>query len=142
MDKIIAACGNDCSVCPRHLPKTQEELLQTSELWYKIGYRNQIVSTTEISCSGCSANNWCRYKIINCVIEKGVSTCGECPEYICEKIQECFDVTESFRRTCKMNCSRAEYEVLVEAFFQKKKNLDLICGKNRVNFAIEELNIQ
>lgn len=129
MDKIIAACGNNCSICPRHLPKTEKELLQTSELWYKIGYRDQIVPTTEISCSGCSPDNWCRYKIIACTVKKGVSTCGECPEYVCEKIQECFDVTESFRPTCKKICNKEEYEVLVKAFFHKKRNLDSICKK-------------
>ena len=35
MVKILAACGNDCSACPRHLPKTEEELKRTAELWEK-----------------------------------------------------------------------------------------------------------
>ena len=37
MDKIISACGNDCSLCPRHVPKTDDELRRTAELWMKIG---------------------------------------------------------------------------------------------------------
>ena len=55
--KILAACGNDCSVCPRYtaLPyeKTGEELQHTAELWMKIGYRDHVVTNDEIACSGC-----------------------------------------------------------------------------------------
>ena len=46
-EKIIAACGNDCAVCPRYnvppYTKTAEELHHTAELWYKIGYRDHVV---------------------------------------------------------------------------------------------------
>lgn len=55
--EIIAACGNDCSVCPRYIThpyeKTDEELRHTAELWMKIGYRDYIVTNEEISCTGC-----------------------------------------------------------------------------------------
>ena len=37
MDRIIAACGNDCKACPRYIAhpyeKTEEELRHTAELW-------------------------------------------------------------------------------------------------------------
>ena len=50
----IAACGNDCSACPRYVAhpyeKTEEELQHTAELWMKIGYRDHIVTNEEISC--------------------------------------------------------------------------------------------
>lgn len=42
MQKIIAACGNDCSACPRYVAppyeKSDEELKYTAELWLEIGY--------------------------------------------------------------------------------------------------------
>lgn len=45
-ERILAACGNDCSVCPRYIKepyvKTEIELAHTAELWYKIGYRDGI----------------------------------------------------------------------------------------------------
>lgn len=48
-EKIIAACGNDCAVCPRYnvppYTKTAEELHHTAELWYKIGYRDHVVTS-------------------------------------------------------------------------------------------------
>lgn len=132
MNKIIAACGNDCSICPRHLPKTDEELYKTSELWHRIGYRDKVVSIAEISCSGCSPNNWCRYKIIDCTMDIGVANCGECSEYPCEKIRECFDITDSFRPTCKEVCNSSEYEILKKAFFQKESNLDSIYENGKI----------
>ena len=47
MQKIIAACGNDCSACPRYVAppyeKSDEELKYTAELWLEIGYRDRLV---------------------------------------------------------------------------------------------------
>ena len=60
-ERILAACGNDCSVCPRYIKepyvKTEIELAHTAELWYKIGYRDYIVTNEEISCTGCKEDN-------------------------------------------------------------------------------------
>ena len=101
MDKIIAACGNDCSSCPRYIAhpfeKTDEQLQCTAELWMKIGYRDHIVSKDEISCTGCKAENWCRYKVVKC----------------CEEPQ------------CRKVCTDEEYEKLKKAFFEKEKNISL-----------------
>ena len=53
--RIIAACGNDCSACPRYVAhpfeKTEEELHHTADLWMRIGYRDRVVTIHEISCS-------------------------------------------------------------------------------------------
>ena len=125
MEKIIAACGNDCAVCPRHLPKSEEELHHTAELWMKIGYRDHIVTNDEISCEGCRIDNWCRYDIIGCTTQKNILNCGKCTEYPCDKIKECFAVTESFVPTCKMMCTDAEFDIMKKAFYEKLKNLDL-----------------
>jgi hypothetical protein len=48
MKQKIAACGNDCSFCPRMLPKTAAELTATAKLWHKIGYRDQVVSNDNV----------------------------------------------------------------------------------------------
>lgn len=124
MDKIIAACGNDCAFCPRHLPKKQEELSRTARLWMKIGYRDRVVSNGEISCTGCEGGNACRYKIVGCVGKKGVLNCGKCEEYPCAEIEKCFEATEGFAPACRAACTDEEYALLQKAFFEKKKNLD------------------
>ena len=125
--KIIAACGNDCSECPRYnapgFEKKDEQLHQTAVLWQKIGYRNHVVSNEEISCSGCKPDNWCRYGIAACCFERGVANCGECSTFPCERFRECLKVTASFEHACRKVCSEEEYRILSKAFFEKELNL-------------------
>ena len=126
-EKIIAACGNDCAACPRYtkppFEKTPEELHNTAVLWQKIGYRDRVVSNEEISCTGCSVENWCRYNIVKCVSEKQIDNCGQCENYPCEKITDCFKVTKSFIPACQAACSDEEFAVMKRAFFEKEENL-------------------
>ena len=133
MSKIIAACGNDCSVCPRYVAppyeKTAEELHRTAELWMKIGYRDHVVTNEEISCSGCKPENWCRYRVVKCCEEKGIKTCAECAEYLCDRMKECFEVTMSFEPKCRQVCTAEEYEQLRKAFFEKEENMMEIKSK-------------
>ena len=127
MERILAACGNDCSACPRYsahpYEKSEEELHHTAELWLKIGYRDHVVSNEEITCNGCKPENWCRYRVVRCCEEKGIKACSFCLEYPCENIKECFDVTASFEPKCRQVCSDAEYTVMKKAFFDKELNL-------------------
>jgi hypothetical protein len=133
MEKIIAACGNDCSACPRYnkhpYEKTEEELKHTAELWMKIGYRDHIVTNEEITCLGCKPENWCRYHVVKCCEDKNIRTCAECLEYPCNNMLECFEVTKSFEPMCRQVCSDEEYKQLKEAFFEKEKNLKEIAGE-------------
>ena len=127
MDKILAACGNDCSACPRYVAhpyeKSEEELYRTAELWMKIGYRDRVVSNEEISCTGCKPENWCRYHVAKCCEEKGIKMCSACPDYPCENLKECFSITRSFEVKCRQICSDTEYAALQKAFFEKELNL-------------------
>lgn len=127
MRKIIAACGNNCAACPRYVKhpyeKTEEELLHTAELWMKIGYRDYVVSSDEISCTGCKLENWCRYHVVKCCEGKEISDCSYCTDYPCERIRECFSVTKSFEPICKEVCSEQEFDQLHRAFFEKEENL-------------------
>lgn len=126
-ERIIAACGNDCSICPRYnvapYEKTDGQLHHTAELWMKIGYRAHTVSNDEIACTGCKVDNWCRYKVIGCVKNRKIDNCGQCQEYPCDNIKQCFEVTASFEPHCREVCTLEEYEVISRAFFEKEKNL-------------------
>ena len=126
-DKIIAACGNNCAACPRYTAhpyeKTDEELHHTAELWMRIGYRDHVVTNEEIACYGCKPENWCRYRVIKCCEDHGIKTCGECSEYPCDNIRECFAVTKSFEPMCRQVCTDDEYKRMEKAFFEKEKNL-------------------
>lgn len=127
-EKIIAACGNDCSACPRYTKepyeKSEGELRHTAELWFKIGYRDHIVTNEEIACTGCKTDNWCRYHVVKCVNEKHMDHCGQCRQYPCDNIKECFKVTKSFEPLCKKVCNNEEYKMMKRAFFEKRENLE------------------
>ena len=126
--RIIAACGNDCAVCPRYVKppyeKTPEELRHTAELWCRIGYRDRVVGNREISCEGCTPDKTCRYDIAGCCADHEVPNCGKCPDYPCRLICECFSVTATFMPACRKICTDEEYAVMKKAFYEKKKNLD------------------
>lgn len=123
-NSILAACGNDCSFCPRHLPKTEGELRRTAELWKKIGYRDQVISNEEIACAGCKSTNWCRYEVVSCACEHGIPHCGKCWEYPCDKLLGCFQSTQRFLPNCEKACSPEEFYCLKKAFFEKQENLE------------------
>ena len=133
MNRIIAACGNDCTACPRYTAspyeKSSEQLHETALLWMKIGYRDHVVANEEIACLGCKPENWCRYHVIKCCAEKGIKTCEECDDYPCSNMQDCFKVTMSFAPKCREVCTSDEYEHLHRAFFEKKENLDALRHK-------------
>ena len=125
--RVIAACGNDCSVCPRYAAhpyeKTRDELRHTAELWMQIGYRDHVVSEEEISCAGCRPENWCRYHAVKCCRDKGIESCAECGAFPCANMDECFRVTKSFEPKCRRVCTEQKYDQLRRAFFEKEKNL-------------------
>ena len=125
---MIAACGNDCSECPRYVghpyEKTPEELKHTAEMWFRIGYRDTVVSNEEIACTGCKPENWCRYNVVGCCQEKGIETCADCPEYPCGNLKKCYEVTASFIPRCREVCTKQEFGQMEKAFFEKEKNLN------------------
>lgn len=126
MKPIIAACGNDCSVCPRMLPKTAAELTATAKLWYKFGYRDQVVSNDEISCRGCTPDTWCRHEIVTCTASRKIKNCGECGDYPCNKILAAFENTKRHQPDCQKCCTEAEFAILEKAFFEKQINLEKV----------------
>ena len=137
MDGIFAACGNDCSACPRYVThpyeKTEEELRHTAELWAKIGYRDHVVTNEEIAYTGCKPENWCRYHVVRCCEEKGIGTCAECDAYPCERMKECFQVTRSFEPACRRVCTDEEFGRLKRAFFEKEENLAALAAPGRMS---------
>lgn len=48
----ITLCGDNCIECPRYNAHSEEELRNVAELWYRMGWRDHIVSNEEIKCEG------------------------------------------------------------------------------------------
>ena len=121
---IYSCCGDDCAVCPRYNAKTEDELKQTAQFWYEIGWRDHIVSNDKICCKGCKTSKNCTFMILPCMNEHAVSKCRECIEYPCEKIEDMLRCSKITEKECRKHCTgEDEWQMLKRAFFEKEKNL-------------------
>lgn len=121
--KKIALCGDNCMECPRYHAKSEDELRQTAELWYRVGWRDRIVSNEEIRCTGCSSHKQCTYHLVECTKEHHVEKCNQCGLFPCKKIDEMLERSQAYQQKCKEVCTDEEYKKLERAFFDKKNNL-------------------
>lgn len=124
MEELITLCGDNCRDCPRYNAKSAEELQKVAELWYRVGWRDTVVSNEEIQCSGCSSHKQCTYKLVECIKEHNVQKCNQCNWFPCDKINDMLSKTEKYRSHCREVCSNEEFIVLKKSFFNKEKNLN------------------
>lgn len=123
MNEKITLCGDNCAACPRYNAHTDGELRQVAELWYRVGWRNTVVSNEEIACSGCSPEKQCTYHLVECTKQHQVEKCNQCEEFPCQKISDMLKRSKEYQRKCREVCSQKEYAVLEKAFFEKERNL-------------------
>lgn len=122
MEKITL-CGDDCLRCPRYLARSESELEKAAELWFRIGWREKIVSNDEIKCSGCSSHKQCTYHLVECTNKNNVEKCSQCPQFPCNKIKDMLQRSDLYEQRCRGVCTDQEYHMLKAAFFNKEKNL-------------------
>lgn len=123
MQEIITLCGDNCMECPRYHAHSEEELKAVAELWYKVGWRECVVSNEEIACTGCSSHKTCTYQLVECTQEHDVKKCNRCSKFPCEKIEAMLNRSKEYQKKCKEVCSEQEYLMLEKAFFDKENNL-------------------
>lgn len=123
MNEKITLCGNNCLECPRYNAHSGEELQKAAELWFRIGWRETIVSNEEIACSGCSSHKECTYRLVECTKSHNVEKCNKCREFPCGKISDMLERSEKYESKCREVCSDEELEMLTKAFFNKENNL-------------------
>ena len=84
---MIAFCGLNCAKCDAYIAtKNNDDALRekTAKLWSELN--NVPILPEQINCDGCRANGrktvFCDKlcPIRQCAMQKGVETCGECPE--------------------------------------------------------------
>lgn len=120
---LITFCGDNCTECPRYQAHSAEDLRKAAELWYRVGWRDSIVSDEEIRCSGCTSHKECTYHVVECIREQGVGKCNQCGEFPCGKISDMLKRSKEYQKRCREVCTEQEYESLAKAFFEKEENL-------------------
>lgn len=127
---LYSVCGDDCAVCPRYLAKTEEELHQTAVFWYRVGWRDRVVSNEEIRCRGCGSRKTCAFMLLPCALERGLSGCMECSERPCGKIAAMLKKSAEKEGQCRRACENdAMFAMLKRAFYEKEKNLQFMAEK-------------
>lgn len=123
MKEKITLCGDNCIYCPRYNAKSEEELRKVAELWYRIGFRDKIVSNDEIKCDGCSSHKKCTYNLVECTHNHNAEKCNMCNEFPCDKINDMLIRSLEYQKKCREVCLEEEYRTLEKAFFDKENNL-------------------
>ena len=95
--KMIGCCGLNCGECPArmaYLTNDDDLRKKTAEEWSEL-YESQI-TPEDINCTGCMEEGvkfpHCEQgcEIRKCALARGVSSCGACSEFACDKIEEFF----------------------------------------------------
>ena len=123
MEEKITLCGDNCIYCPRYNAKSDDELEKVAELWYRIGFRDKIVSNDEIKCDGCSSHKKCTYNLVECTHNHNVEKCNMCSEFPYDKKNDMLKRSKEYQKKCREVCSEEEYKTLEKAFFDKENNL-------------------
>ncbi len=93
MEKIIAYCGLDCSVCPAYIATVNDDdaaRAKVSEQWLK--ELNVQIKPEDVNCDGCLSRDgrhigYCSMcEIRKCGTGKMISNCAHCSDYSCEKV--------------------------------------------------------
>ncbi|MDO5574548.1 MAG: DUF3795 domain-containing protein [bacterium] len=123
-EEILSVCGDDCSVCPRYRASTDEEYREVAEFWYRVGWRDHIATREEMECHGCSIDNNCRYKLMQCTMDHGVKACNKCTDYPCEKIQDMHASSDQKEAECRAMMDDEDFAVMKRAFYCKRELLE------------------
>lgn len=92
MDQNLGYCGLDCNACISYKATKTNNISKLSEIadeWGK--HDNQKYDFSDIQCNGCSSNILnihCKVCAVReCGKEKGHIHCGQCKEFVCEKLR-------------------------------------------------------
>ncbi len=97
MEKMIAYCGLDCSACPALFASkrlSMDERQKVADQWAK-EFGAQITAA-QVDCVGCTAREGVHVghcsvcEMRQCGLAKGLTTCAECAEFACAKLEGFF----------------------------------------------------
>jgi len=132
---MIGICGDNCRYCPRYIA-TQTgrriELEKVTELWIRLGLRDNRIPAEDMACNGCMPEVNCAYsELCACVVKKALNNCGLCDAYPCKLINRVFNKSEKLQSHAARVCTPEEMDMLQKAFFLKKEYFDRIHQKHK-----------
>jgi hypothetical protein len=95
--KMIAFCGLDCATCPGLFASkrlSMQERQEVADRWAKEFNAN--LKAVDVDCVGCTAREGVHVahcavcEMRQCGLAKGLSTCADCPEFACAKLEGFF----------------------------------------------------
>jgi hypothetical protein len=133
MNEILSRCGYRCDLCLAYRPNVEanpanQQIL--SDGWHKyFGFR---ITPADIICDGCLAES---PRLIDsacpvrpCVLERGLRSCADCPDYGCEKLAERLVVYEDV--TSRIDAAvPAEDRLRFIAPYENKQRLDALRAR-------------
>jgi hypothetical protein len=94
--KRISYCGIDCSICPVYVAtekRQKKAQIRIAKLWSD---QETHYESCEISCKGCHEpwgkkfRHCAECEVRACARKKLYTTCADCPEYPCEKLNNLY----------------------------------------------------
>jgi hypothetical protein len=105
MKQITACCELSCHDCEAFVARSTgdcEKMKDVADGWSKI--LKMALKPEDIRCDGCKTDSGSRFRycascgIRRCAREKSVSTCADCGEYVCKKLEEFFHMVPASKK--------------------------------------------
>jgi hypothetical protein len=129
MSDKMAPCGALCTKCPvyeKNVTGRDYQQQVSDRIFEFYGFR---IESEKVWCEGCIASGK-KLKIVNpdckirqCVAERKIVNCAQCPEYPCESMQKRFEHTEAAEKRF-LNTITVEDYLLYFMPYLCRKNLE------------------
>ncbi len=120
MEEMIGYCGYSCHLCAARSddPAVRQKLVDG---WRKI-FGHQMYTAENVKCDGCLSNGRLADKECQarpCAIERGMTNCAYCDEFICDKVKNLVANREAmlvFHQSRLASLTEEEYRLCMRQF--------------------------
>jgi hypothetical protein len=106
MDRILGACGLECSACPAYVATQANDAAKIEEIARRWSAQfGADIRAENVWCDGCltdgerKCGHCAECEIRSCVMGRGFATCAECGDYPCDKIKGFFEMVPHAKKT-------------------------------------------
>jgi hypothetical protein len=98
MKYMLGYCGVECSKCPAYIATiNNDDALRRSYAAEQSEFYGMEILPERINCVGCLEDGehlgYCSMcEIRRCCSDKGLATCAECAEYVCDELEKVYTV--------------------------------------------------